>query len=365
MVYFEEIGGNFPLEAERITDSDLCFSQLGSRYFFSSGRSAIHALILITKAQGKKVALPYFTCHSVIEPFVKSGCQIVYYQVEKDLRINQEAIIQFCRIEQPFLFFFHDYFGLNEGEKWNIIFNDFKHSLIFVNDQTHSFFSSNQTLFSHFSLMSMRKWGGIPEGGFLHVVEGNKDVLNYDERSSKDLRLECYVKASLLKNAYLNGDDSVNKDDFRNLFYKSESFFDTEDGIYPINQFGLAAWNNLLKSDFKEKRISNYRLLQDGWMHDWRSWGLPLLPYSIGITPLYFPVLLRIERLKFQKYLVKHSVYVPIIWPKSQLINAAGDDTLYDSLICIPIDQRYGEGDMQRILSLLQQFDTELRNERG
>jgi hypothetical protein len=163
----------------------------------------------------------------------------------------------------------------------------------------------------------------------------------------------------------LNGDDSVNKDDFRNLFYKSESFFDTEDGIYPINQFGLAAWNNLLKSDFKEKRISNYRLLQDGWMHEWRSWGLPLLPYSIGITPLYFPVLLRIERLKFQKYLVKHSVYVPIIWPKSQLINAAGDDTLYDSLICIPIDQRYGEGDMQRILSLLQQFDTELRNERG
>lgn len=356
MEHFKEIGGNFPLNYSELDIRTEILIQHESPYFFSSGRSAIMAMIQLANAQGKKVALPYFTCHSVIEPFDKMGCEIIYYPTEINLKVDVSTMIKFCDLEQPYLLLYHDYFGLNEGGEWNLIFNEFKHRLIFVNDQTHSFFSAQKNHSSHYSLMSIRKWGGISEGGFLKVLAGSNRGLIYENRPEDDLRLECYTKASQLKDAYLKGDTLVSKDDFRRLFYQSESFFDAENGIFPINQIGIITWNKLLESDFAVKRSANFQALEDGWLEEWRNWGIPVFEYSIGITPLYFPVLLRIERLKLQTFLAHQRVYAPIIWPKSTLIQSNGDDTLYNQLLCIPIDQRYGEDEMKCILKLLADF---------
>lgn len=365
MEHFNEIGGNFPLKNTVLDLLTENLSQHESQYFFSSGRSAILAVIQLAKAQGKKVALPYFTCHSVIEPFVKMGCEIIYYPIELNLKVDIGKMLDFCFLEQPYILLYHDYFGLNEGEKWNKIFNAYKYKLIFVNDQTHSFFAKKKRDSSNYSLMSIRKWGGIAEGGFLKVIAGSDSELVYDSRPEDDLRWEYYAKASHLKEAYLSGDTSVSKDDFRNLFYRSESFFDTEHGIYPINQIGIFTWNELLQSDFAAKRIANFQTLEDGWMDEWGSWGIPVFQYSNGITPLYFPVLLRMERLKLQTFMATHRVYAPIVWPKSPLIQSSGDDTLYSQLLCIPIDQRYGDCEMNRILTLLADFHLSMSDARN
>jgi hypothetical protein len=115
MEHFKEIGGNFPLNYSELDIRTEILIQHESPYFFSSGRSAIMAMIQLAKAQGKKVALPYFTCHSVIEPFDKMGCEIIYYPIEINLKVDVSTMIEFCNLEQPYLLLYHDYFGMDEG----------------------------------------------------------------------------------------------------------------------------------------------------------------------------------------------------------------------------------------------------------
>lgn len=342
-----------------------CVMQEESPYFFSSGRSAIMAVIQLTDAATKKIALPYFTCHSVIEPFVKKGCEIVFYAVEEDLRVNEKYLVQFCNEEQPYLLFYHDYFGLNDSNRWENIYSQLHNHLIFVNDQTHSFFSAQKNLSSHFSLMSIRKWGGISEGGILSIHFSNERKVIYEERSKQDKRLENYKQASLAKRLYLNGDTSVNKEDFRAMFYLSESFFDAENGVYPIHRNGISSWNALLRTDFIDKRRSNFGVLENGWKLDWTDWGKPIIKYSNGMTPLYFPILLGVNRKRFQDFLAAEKIYAPIIWPKSSLIEIQGNDIFYNQLICIPIDQRYSEVEMSHVLRVIAAFDESLKDERN
>ncbi len=357
MAHFEEIGGNFPvvlgMNSEVVNSEDTA----DLNQYFSSGRSAILATIIHSRAQGKKVALPYFTCHSVIESFVRMGCEIKFYPIQKDLKVQEDLIIQFCQVEQPYLFFYHDYFGLNEELKWSKIFDVCSGQQLFVNDKTHSFFSASTHSSAHYTLMSIRKWGGISEGGCLQI-NGMKGLdIQYDIRPDNDFRMEIYNKASELKREFLQGDPSINKEQFRSLFYQSESFFDSETGIYPIRLEALQQWRALLRSPFAQRRKLNLDLLVQGWNPDWEGWGIPIFMNNRDVVPLYFPILLKIQRSLLQSFLASHGVYAPIIWPKSILITQEGDDSFYNQLLCIPIDQRYGEKDMNRILSLFEAFD--------
>jgi hypothetical protein len=365
MVHFKEIGGNFTLKSPIAGFEEECVFQDKSPYFFSSGRSAILAMIQLTKAEGKKVAMPYFTCHSVIEPFVKRECQIVYYPIELDLKVDEKAMRDFCYLEQPYLLFYHDYFGLNEAEKWQNIYNELQDNVIFVNDQTHSFFNAQASAMSHYSLMSIRKWGGISEGGVLRVNQGVEASVVYANRPETDGRLKSYNEASQLKEAYLHGDEGISKESFRALFYQSESFFDLEDEVYPIHKTAMLAWVHFLQSDFSERRKYNFQLLDSGWMKEWTIWGEPVIEFSGDVTPLYFPVMLKVNRKKLQNFLAANKVYAPIIWPKSTLIHADGDDTLYHQLLCIPIDQRYGAEEMKAVIQLFADFHLIVCDERN
>jgi hypothetical protein len=356
MALFKEIGGNFTLDTQNTETVEKVVFQLESPYFFSSGRSAIRALICLAKVANKKVALPYFTCHSVIEPFFNEGCEIVFYTIGYDLMINEDVLIEFCRFEKPDLLFFHDYFGMNHELVWRKLYTLFRDDIIFVNDRTHSFFSTKDAKSSHYALMSIRKWGAISEGGFLQVNFNHTKLFDYEDRVHSDSRLLLFKEASKLKNAYLEGDFFIDKDSFRRLFYQSESCFDREEGIYPIFESAFIAWNNVQNSDMPARRCRNFNQLAEGWSRDWLKWGSPI-DFLVGQSiPLYFPILLNIERDRFQSFLASKGVYAPIIWPKSPLINCAGDDTLYDNLLCIPIDQRYGDIEMTRILNVFAEF---------
>jgi hypothetical protein len=351
-----EIGGNFSSirndealnSLERIAQANV--------HFFSSGRSAIRCVLQLAGVNGGKVALPYFTCHSVIEPFVQRGCQVVFYPVGHDLQVSLEVVKNFCYQERPDLFFYHDYFGINQDSIWQNLFVDLRDEMIFVNDQTHSFFSSKSAHGAHFFLMSLRKWGGLSEGGMLRILDQDESKIPYSSRAKDDCRFELYEKASELKDTYLlTGDDSL-KVNFRELFYQSEALFDAENDVFPIHPNALVSWRSLMETDFLERRRRNLQFLVDHWREEWRPWSTLVLEGLDVIAPLYCPILLRASRENFQKFLADSKIYAPVIWPKSKLIDVAQDDTLYSHLICLPIDQRYHAGDMSRVLETIEQF---------
>lgn len=359
----KEIGGNFLIEGAKDEVASDWMRNTSDICYFSSGRSAILAMIKQIKAQNQKIALPYFTCHSVIEPFTRMGCQVIFYNVPKDLKLIEAELEYFCFKEQPYLFFFHDYFGSIQEDLWFRLFQKFKEEITFVNDQTHSYFSASNLITSHYRLMSFRKWGGISEGGMLMSGERMLTEVEYSQRPETDKRRSLFLKASAMKKAYLSGEKGIQKDSFRALFYESENFFDMEERVYSMLDSAYFEWEELKQSNFSEKRMKNFEVLAKNWSSEWENWGSPIFAQSCNFVPLYFPVLLKSDREKLQGFLAEHSVYAPIIWTKSSHISFSYDDKLYEKLICIPIDQRYDADDMFSILNVLKSYNQLIKDE--
>ncbi len=71
-------------------------------------------------------------------------------------------------------------------------------------------------------------------------------------------------------------------------------------------------------------------------------------------APLFFAVYVE-ERASFQKKLAQQEIFAPVLWPvhtDSVLINDQ-IQKIYDNILMLPIDQRYGEKDMQRMVDVI------------
>ena len=75
---------------------------------------------------------------------------------------------------------------------------------------------------------------------------------------------------------------------------------------------------------------------------------------EITCAPLFFPIYVK-ERTEFQKRLAENEIYAPVLWPvhtKELLINGTIKQ-IYDEILMLPIDQRYGREDMKRMLEVI------------
>ena len=72
------------------------------------------------------------------------------------------------------------------------------------------------------------------------------------------------------------------------------------------------------------------------------------------VTPLYFPILVD-NRVQWQDLLADNDIYAPVVWPKADHCPDIDDNSqmIYDKILCIPIDQRYGIDDMDRIVKVI------------
>ena len=68
-------------------------------------------------------------------------------------------------------------------------------------------------------------------------------------------------------------------------------------------------------------------------------------------VPLYMALVIK-NRGKLQAVLRKEDIYAPIVWPKADIVPSVCETVqeIYDTILCIPIDQRYEIEDMERIL---------------
>ena len=74
-------------------------------------------------------------------------------------------------------------------------------------------------------------------------------------------------------------------------------------------------------------------------------------------TPLYFPIFVE-KRESLQKALADSHVYAPILWPVENPDVLISEDIryIYDYILAIPCDQRYGEEEMARIVRVINEF---------
>lgn len=334
--------------------------------YLISGRSAIGALAKGLKSQRNTILLPAYNCESVIKPFEKEGWRLEYYPIHRDFTINQEVLKQKVVEASPSAVYFQGYFGFHtQGDIKAILLFCKERNIKTIEDLTHSCFSEYEKLDVDYYVLSLRKYFAMPEGGML--IHRN-EVIKMEVQPAIRKVLTVANRAFLLKEKYMEGIENIEKEEFCSEYRKLNKMIDELDDQFEINDETL---NWLMAVDFKylkARRQENFMILLQGLKHmEWFQIIFNTIPDDV--VPLFFPIFLssKADRSLAQSLLSERNIFCPVIWPQYISNEELDRDTkyIYDHILCIPCDQRYGREEMQYIIDTFKELKIGRKNKRG
>ena len=329
------------------------------RFLFSLCRESIYSIAILYENSNKNVLLPAYTCDTVIAPFRQLGWKCHYFSLNKSLRIDKQSFINEIDNDNPAIVLVHPYYGMDliDEEIELLKYAKSKKSDIIV-DITQSIYTEQYIDFVDYYVGSYRKWNSIPDGGFLKINNKNKkDVIKRNILIPDDENIvfvSAQSAAMVLRKMYFETNDEQIKTISRNLTKAADVY--SEENIKPHLMSELSQIL-ITKEDVennKTKRLLNYEYLSKN-IHENNLISFVVKDIlSIKSAPLYFPIYTS-DRCKVQKKLIEEHIYAPILWPVEDdkvLINKVINE-IYDTVLVIPIDQRYEIDDMKKIVNII------------
>lgn len=312
----ESIGGYFSLELPR-----------GESYHpnataFNTGRNCLEYILCCRSY--RKVYIPYYTCEVMMEPFHKLDIPYEYYHINQQLEIAEDISLG---SEEALLY--TNFFGLKQTYVEQLARRYGKQLIV---DNTQAFYAKPIADVSSF--YSCRKFFGVPDGAYLYTdakadFEIEQDV-SYERMSFLLKRLDLGAEAGF----------ADFKEQGRRLVGQ------------PIKRMSNLTTQMMKGIDYQtvaQKRRENYKYLHQQ-LAETNQLSLEL---DADAVPMVYPYLTKDDKLK-QK-LIDERIYVATYWP-NVLKWIKKEDLEYEISInsCfLPIDQRYGIGEMERIINVI------------
>lgn len=309
----DAIGGYFPLEVASGPGS-LPDGLLG----FQSARAAFLALLRHVKP--KRVWLPRYLCPAMLRAVQAAGVEARLYSLGDQFQLRdfypgpRDAVLVV------------DYFGLTD-EAVSAAVNQFGADRVIV-DAAQSWSIRADAVAKIFSL---RKFRAVPDGGVL-ITDLPVPLPEIIDQGSPGRCLGMLLRA-----------DGQNDDGYAAYLNAEASLNDME----PRRMSTITA-RMAMAADFSDtfwKRRNNYGNLA-ARLADLAETTLPCGEYA----PLCFP-LIGVDALRLRPILAAQRIYTPTYWP--DIVDAgnlnAFELTLRDRTLYLPIDQRYGSADMERL----------------
>lgn len=306
------IGGYFELELPK-------FPELHSKAIALNGGRFCLEYILRCKHY-KKVYVPYFTCDSAIEPIVKLGIPYEFYHVNKNYRIVEEI-----SLNDGEALMYTNYWGLQNAYCHELV-SIFGSQLIL--DYTQAFYS--EPIKGIDTFYSCRKYFGVPDGGYLYTdVKADFEIVRDESYKRMD---------SLVKRIDLSPEAG-----FQDFHATSAEFH-----VMPIKRMSYFTKRMMNGIDYERvarQRIDNYNVLQ-------RQLGGRTLNY--GEVPMIFPYITEYGQ-ELRKRLIESKVFVAKYWPNVDEWASENSQEVWmaNHILPLPVDQRYGKEDMERIVKLI------------
>lgn len=361
---YKEIGSNFWLDFnKKLEQKDIGLEFLNVEIvdisLLSRGRSAIsYILNQVNDPVNKTAILPPFTCHTVIDPFINSGYKVIYYKIDKELKIDEKSLLEYAEEYNPSVILVHGYYGFNTLEHIRKTLSKLRSSgIVVIEDITHSIYSGYKHMDADYYMFSFRKWTALPDGGC--AISAKKKFAFKPYIIDENL-VEAKSKAFTAKYMYMEK-NTGNKSDFLRLYNEAEQILTDEKSLFAMSTASKLYQSNLDINFLKEKRRRNFQTLLEGLKG--KNIIYPVfksLPHDV--TPLYFPVYAECERDKIQKFLALDNIYAPVVWPMAkQCENKVSADVMwiYGHILAIPCDQRYGNEEMKYILDKIEEYQSE------
>lgn len=312
----QPIGGYFSLELS-----------YGEEYHkdairLNTGRNCLEYIL---RAKGyKKVYLPYYTCEVVMEPFQKLDIPYEYYHINERLEIAEDISLG---SEEALLY--TNYFGLKQTYVERLAKQYGKQLVV---DSTQAFYA--KPIAGVDTFYSCRKFFGVPDGAYLYTdakadFEIEQDV-SYERMSFLLKRLDLGAEAG-----------------YADFLEQSERL--AGQPIKRMSNLTEQMMNGIDYRSVAQRRKENYK-----YLHQHLSKTNQLsLELDEDAIPMVYPYLTKDVELK-QK-LIDERIYVPTYWPN--VLEWIGDKDFESLLVrntCfLPIDQRYGLGEMERIVNVI------------
>lgn len=312
----QSIGGYFSLELS-----------YGEEYHkdairLNTGRNCLE---FILRAKGyKKVYLPYYTCEMVLEPFKKLGIPYEFYHIDINFEIRDSFTL---KADEALLYV--NYYGLKQRYVEQLA-NKTGDRLIV--DNTQAFYAKPIEGIDTF--YTCRKFFGVPDGAYLYTdakvdFKMEQDV-SYDRVSFLVKRLDLGAEAG-----------------YADFLEQRKRLVGQP--IKRMSHLTTQLMNGIDYQTAAQKRRENYNYLHQN-LAETNQISLEL---DEDAVPMVYPYLTKNGKLK-QK-LIDERIYVATYWPN--VLEWSKDIDLECVLVrntCfLPIDQRYGIGEMERIINVI------------
>ena len=312
----ESIGGYFSLELPLREEYHKQALRL------NTGRNCLEYIL---RARGyKKVYVPYYTCEAVMEPFNKLSIPYEYYHVDIHLEIRDHFTL---KADEALLY--TNYYGLKQRYVDQLAE---KVGARLIVDNTQAFYAKPLPGIDTF--YTCRKFFGVADGAYLY----SDAVL--DEEIEQDYSYDRM--AHLLKRIDLSAEEGYA--DFR----KADDGLDNQ----PIRRMSKMTQRMMQSIDYEaaaKRRRENYLMLHEALGRE-NNLELPLEEDAV---PMVYLCLTPVKELR--EKLIENKVFVARYWP-NVLEWTTKDDIEYllaYQMQPLPIDQRYGEEEMKRIIDII------------
>lgn len=301
----KEIGGYFSLEC---ADGNMFHSD---GILLNSGSNALRYIIKAHKI--KKMYVPFYTCSIVWEAISGENIEIVPYEID----LNFLPKISF---RDDIYIIYNNYYGIC-GKNVEFLIKKYKNIII---DNAQAFYYPSKDVASFYS---PRKFFGVPDGGIAY--SDIKIPLDFDESLS-------YARCShLLKRLDKNAESGY-------LDFQSNEEILKNESIKTMSELTKALLKNIDYVKSKEIRRNNFDYLHKNLSNK----NILNIDLSSEDVPMVYPFLSYDASLR--EKLIQNKIFVAKYWPG--IIR----DTLFrDNILPLPIDQRYGVAEMQRILEVI------------
>lgn len=288
----------------------------------NTGRNCLEYILRARKYS--KVYIPYYTCDVVLEPFKKLGVPYEYYHINIHLELVEDI-----QLGDGDALLYTNYYGLKQRYVEKLAQ---QYGTQLIVDNTQAFYANPIVGIDTF--YTCRKFFGVPDGAYLYTEkllekEFEQDV-SWDRISFLSKRLDLGAEAGYA--------------DFR------------EQGARLVNQpiklmsnLTLRMMQSIDYEAVAEQRRKNYQYLH----HELERTNLLCLQLEDDAVPMVYPYMTNKGGLR--EHLIQNKIFVARYWPNvlECTIPVDFDYQLACQMQPLPIDQRYGENDMEQIMSCI------------
>ena len=317
------IGGYFELE---LASDSTPYHQ--NMQLYQSARAAFRSLLQARRP--RKVFIPSYICDAMLSPLQEENIDYEWYDLTEELDVPNSLALD----KNEWLIYVN-YFGVSQLQVLRVLQNYPSDQLVFDFSQAFFDLPIPEVLAT---IYSPRKFFGVPDGGMLFSKLAVNQPKMQDNGSLSRMPHLLKRLTEMPENGY-------------------SDYLSAEQSLEDSNPMRMSELTQRLLTaiDFeaaKQKRMENFSYLHGKL----KSINLLSTPVKQSIAPLCYPFLTHDRNLRDK--LIKNRVFIPRYWnDATKRLTPEMSERFIDCLLPLPLDQRYGQAEMDRMISLLSESE--------